>query len=128
MDITTIAGIGIIGALLSLIVKQYKPEYALIVSICTGIIVLLALILSAQPVITLIKELADSVGGEIIYASVLLKALAICYITQLSADSCKDAGENAIANKVEMAGKLAILLISLPLFESITETIKNLII
>lgn len=58
----------------------------------------------------------------------LLKALAICYITQLACDCCKDAGECAIAGKLQIAGKIAILIIALPMFESLAEIVTGLIV
>lgn len=127
MNIAGIAGVGIIGAILSLVLKQYRPEFALPVSVLTGAFIFLAVLSGISPVVSLIEGIAERFGTELIYLGVLMKALAICYITQIAADSCKDAGEAAIAGKVEIAGKIAILIISVPMFEELIGVVTELI-
>jgi len=61
------------------------------------------------------------------YAGVLFKALGVCLLTQIACDTCKDAGESAIAAKVEMAGRVLVLLISLPLFQQVLSIVYSLI-
>ena len=56
-----------------------------------------------------------------------MKSLAVCYITQMASDSCADAGEKSIAAKIELAGKFAIVLLALPVFDRLTEVIKQLL-
>ena len=127
MNILSVVGLGLTGALLGIIIRQYKPEFSIYVSLTVGIIILGALIGLISPVLDTITELTDAVNLNDIYGSVLLKALAICYITQLASDSCSDAGEKAIASKLEMAGKIAIVVISLPLFQSLVNVVTGLI-
>ena len=57
----------------------------------------------------------------------MFKALGICLLSQLAADACRDAGENAMAEKAELAGKVFLLLLALPLFEKIAELALTLI-
>ena len=61
------------------------------------------------------------------YVQILFKALGICLITQIACDACRDLGETAVASKVEAAGKISVLLISLPLFEQILAVVGSLI-
>ncbi len=127
MDITAVAGIGIISAVLCIIIRQYKPEMALGVSLGCGVLILIAVISMLSPSVDAITELTDAAGLNNGYAQILLKALAVCYITQLSADCCRDSGESAIASKIELAGKAAIVVISLPVFISLAEIVTDLI-
>ena len=127
MNITAIATAALIAAVLSVILKQYKPEYSLFISVITGVLVLAAAAAAVQPVLEIIKGLTENSGAGNVYGEVLLKALGVCYITQLARDCCCDAGETAIAGKVEMAGKLGILLISLPMFQGLAEMVTELI-
>lgn len=126
MNIAGIAGIALIGAILSLVLRQYRPEFALPVSVLTGVFILFAVISGVSPVISLVEGIADKFGTELVYLGVLIKALAICYITQIASDSCKDAGETAIGGKVEIAGKTAILIISVPMFEELIGVVSEL--
>lgn len=127
MDITAIAGIGILAAVLCIIVRQYKPEMAMGISIVCGILILTAVITMLAPGVAAISDLTSAAGLDNAYAEILLKALAVCYITQLSADCCRDAGESAIAGKIELAGKAAIVVISLPVFSALAELVTDLI-
>jgi stage III sporulation protein AD len=127
MDLIPLVGAGIIAALLSIVIKQYKPEFGMYISLVAGVIMLLAIIRGVAPVLGTIGDLIEVVSLHAAYGAALLKALAICYITQLACDTCRDSGETAIASKIEMAGKLAIILVSLPLFTSVVQTVTNLI-
>lgn len=127
MDITSVAGLGILAAVLCIIVRQYKPEMAIGISTACGVLILIAVITMLKPSIAAISELTAAAGLDNGYAAILLKALAVCYITQLSADCCRDAGESAIASKIELAGRAAVLAVSLPVFASLAELVTKLI-
>ena len=127
MNIVIIASAALIAAVLSMVLKQYKPEYSLFISIAAGVLIFLSVIAVIEPIVSFIGELTDRAGLEGVYGEVLIKSLAVCYITQLACDCCKDAGENAIAGKLQIAGKIAVLLIALPMFKSLTEIVAGLI-
>ncbi len=103
MDIVPIVGVGIISASIALLLRQYRPEYALFISIGAGVVILLFAMGSLLPVMDEFHYIMDAseMPGE--YVGILLKVLGVCFITQIACDTCKDAGENAIAAKVEMA-------------------------
>lgn len=121
MEIGVCCGVLVITAFLSLLLKQYRPEAALGISVLAGGAVTLALVGTlAQPLATVTDWLRQGgVDGETI--TLLLKALGICFLTQLTADTCRDAGENTLAARAELAGKGALLLLILPLFAQILE-------
>lgn len=127
MDIITVAAVGIIGAVLCVIVRQYKPEMAIGVSAACGVVILVAVITMLAPSIAAISELSAAAGVGDEYSAILLKALAVCYITRLAADSCRDAGESAVAAKIELAGRAAIMAVSLPVFASLAQLVTKLI-
>ena len=127
MDITTLVGIAVLSAVLCVIVRQYKPEMAIGISIACGVILIGAVISMLAPSVELISQLTSAAGLDGGYSRTLFKALAVCYITQLGSDCCKDAGESAIAGKVELAGKAAVVVISLPVFTSLAEIVTKLI-
>lgn len=127
MNIIIIASTALIAAILSLILKQYKPEYSLFISIAAGILIFLSVLAVIRPIMDFMGDLAAQTGLSGVYAEVLIKSLAVCYITQLASDCCTDAGETAIAGKLQIAGKIAILLIALPMFKSLTDLVTELI-
>lgn len=124
MNIISLVGLGIVSAILSVVIKQYRPEYSIYISLISGILILGAVITAVTPAL---KSLVDMIGGEGGYGEILLKALAICYITHFAAMSCEDAGEKAIAAKIDLAGRAALLILSLPLFSDLAGMIKELL-
>lgn len=126
MNIISLAGTAVISAVLCVVVKQYKPEAAVGIGLACGVIILGAVISMLAPSIEAINMLTQTAGIDGEFARVLLKALAVCYVTQLSADCCRDAGESAIAAKLELAGRAAILVVSLPVFTSLAELVTRL--
>lgn len=128
MNIIAITGLGITAAALSSVIRRSNSEYGLMLSLCASLLILGAVIAALSPVISLIEELTLLSETENGYISILMKALVICYITQLAADCCRDSGEASIASKVEFAGKIAVLLVAVPLYEGIIEIIKELVL
>lgn len=127
MDIVTLCGFGILTVALCVIVRQIKPESAVFVGIAAGLAILAAVITTAAPSIKAIAELSESAGIDGEFTKVLLKALAVCYITTLSADCARDAGESAVASKLELGGRISIAAISLPVFTSLADMVTGLI-
>lgn len=127
MNIVSIVAIGIVGAILTVIIKQYKPEYAIFISIITVAIIMSNVISIALPIISDIKSLLNKTSISFEHLSILLKAVGICYLTQFVCDICKESGQTAIANKIEIAGRVAICFISLPLFHDLISIVETII-
>mgnify|MGYP003376810199 CR=1 FL=1 len=123
MNIAAIAALALIAALLAVMLKRYNSELGVVVSIVAGAVILIELLKTVAPILQQMETLfsISGISGE--YALILFKTLGVCYIAQFAADSCRDAGENALASKVE----IAVLLLALPLFESIASTAASLI-
>ena len=122
MEIFKILSLIFITAVICLILKQYKPEYSLIIAILCSVIVLTMIISRILTPLSLIEQKIENSGIDNNYFKVALKALGIGYITSFIADSCRDAGQNALALKAELAGKSAIFILSVPLVLSILDT------
>ena len=83
--------------------------------------------LMLAPSVEALKELSRRAGLDNGFAQVLIKALAVCCITQLAADICRDAGESALASKLELAGRAAVAVISLPVFMELADIVAGLV-
>lgn len=127
MDIFKIAVIGLCGMVLSSIVKGYKPELAIYIVIAT-VLILFGYIMRRLPVVF---DLFDSVYGQIKYGKaffpIVIKVLAVGYIADFASQLCKDAGEGAIAGKVELAGKVVIFYLAAPIMLSLLEIVTKLL-
>ena len=127
MNMITIVGIAVLAAAFSVILKPKNPEYALALSLVSGVLILGMILAAAQPLFDRMRSLLDASGTKAAYVQILFKSLGLCFITQIACDACRDLGETAIATKVETAGKIAVLIISLPLFEEIPKIAGQLI-
>lgn len=120
-------GIGLIGMILAVLFRQHKPEYAPLISLAAGLAVVFLLLGQLEPIFSQMEEILQQAGIGTEYIVVLLKSLGICYITQLAADTCRDAGESAIASKMELAGKITVLTLAVPYFTGMLQTVGELI-
>lgn len=116
-----IALFALVSLIIIVVLRQYHPEYALLTAVISGGLILIFLSLElASPLFTLIKML-NSYGVSNGLTSYILKALGICILTNFSVGLCTDFGQTSLAAKVEMAGKVAILILSLPILQNILE-------
>ncbi len=117
----------ITAAALSLMLRQYRPEYAVFVSLGCSVVALLWLLQGIAQILEGLEQLFEGamLSGELI--RVVMKCLGVCILTELAGQTCRDAGENAIAAKVELAGKVTLVLVSLPLFERLLGVAERLL-
>ncbi len=127
INIIAFCGLALAACSLIVVIRQYKPEYALPVSIAAAVVLLSYLLLNSEPIIGSINRLSQMLGDASQYVSILLKALGICLIAQLSSDICRDCGENSLAGRIETGGKIAVLIIALPIFEDVLSISTGLI-
>jgi stage III sporulation protein AD len=123
----TIVGFALIAAILSLILAQYKPEFSLIIIFAAGAGVLLLIVLAIIPALDTVNNLVSRAGIDNNYFKILLKTLGICYIAKFAADLCRDAGKTSMAGNIELAGRVAVVLLALPLVENLIGIIVTLI-
>ena len=122
MDVTKVLAICLIAAALAVLLKQQRAEYALLISLAAGLIVLIYIISGVYSPLLSLKQRLDETGADYSFFTVALKALGIGYITSFIADSCRDCGESSLASKAELAGKFGIFILSVPLILDILET------
>ena len=127
MDLIAVAGIGLVAAAAAVLLRQYKPEYAMLVSLAAAGLIFGMLVVDLIPAFSVMRGLMDQVSFSADYVRILIKCLGICYLYELAGQVCKEAGQLAISSKIELAGKVAILLLTLPMFEKLLEIALSLI-
>ena len=127
MEIMAFLGIAVLAAAISVMLKKHNPEYSFLLSIGAGVFMFFVIFSKISPAVSQINSLLSSTGISSEYGQILFKTLGICFMTQFASDSCRDAGESALASKVELAGKVIIVIMALPLFEQITKTALSLL-
>ena len=99
----------------------------MLISIVAGVFILYMIMSELTPAINKINNLISSSGISFEHAKVLFKALGVCFLVQFASDSCNDAGENALASKIDLAGKVIVIGLSLPLFEEVIKIVSGLL-
>lgn len=122
-----ISGIVIIALLLSVLLRNYRNEFSLLVVICASIIIFIMISEDLNTIVVRFSEITEGVTGTKQYINLMLKVLGISLIAQLLSDLCRDSGESALATQTETAAKVIILIISFPLFESVIEIVTGLL-
>ena len=127
MDIVKIIGIGLTALIIIIILKQYKPEFAVYVSIIAGVIILFMLMDKLSGIINLLKNLTNKKGVGSSFLKILLKITGIAILTEFATSICKDSGETAIASKIDLGGKIIIISISIPIITALLELIIKIL-
>ncbi len=127
MDIFKIILIALLATVMILIIKQTRPEIAVLVSVITVTILFLFSIDKVGQVIELIKRLSESAGLPYEFLNIILKIIGIAYITEFGANICKDVGESAIASKVQFAGKCIIIVLGISIIGNFVDTVLNIL-
>ena len=125
-EIIRITAVGIIGTVLAVTLKEQKNEYALLVGIATGILILYMLMDSILKIRNLFEKAVNEAGLNSVYMVILIKVIVIAYICEFAVRFSEDAGEKAIGAKIELAGRILILAVSLPIIENLFNMILNL--
>lgn len=127
MTTGAILGLLVTAALLAVLLRAWRPEMAISVTLLTAVTVLTVLFWKLEPLLDTVKTLFSGLPFSWEYGSLLIKGLGICLLTQTAADVCRDAGETALADKAELSGKITLLALSTPLFERVAQLAVSMI-
>lgn len=127
MEIIKIIGIGLTALIVIIVLKQYKPEFAIYASIVAGILILGLSLSSFSGIINLLKDISSRANINSKFLGIILKITGIAILTEFAVSICQDTGEKAIANKIDIGGKVIIMTISLPIISSLLEAILKVL-
>ena len=127
MEIIKIRGIALIALIIIILLKQYKPEFVLYVSLIAGALILFLVIDELTGIVKLIQSIADKASINSQFLSILLKITGIAFLSEFAVSICKDSGEAAIASKVELGSKIIIISMSIPIISTLLEIILKIL-
>ena len=127
MEITKIIGIGLTALIIIIILKQYRPEYAIFISILTGVLILILVMDRLTGIINLIQSIEDKFSINTQFIALLIKITGIAFLSEFAVSICKDSGEAAIASKIEIGSKIIIISMSIPIISSLLEIILKIL-
>lgn len=128
MEILRVVGVGLLGVLLANMLKKDKPEIHLLVLLATGVIILVLLLSSLTQVINSFGSLLAKAGIDDSLFGGVLKIVGVGYLTEYAASICTDSGAASVADKIQLAGKITVFLMGLPIVTTLVSTLAALLV
>lgn len=126
-DIFSLCGFAVVACVLVITVRQHRPDIAVVLSVAAGVIMFAYIAADLGDVVAEIYAMFSEMPTLRENAMSVVKSLGVCVITQLAADICRDSGQAAAASRVELGGRLAVLVMLLPLLGNVLEISSELI-
>ena len=126
MSAWQIAGFSVCAAVLALVMRRIRPEAAPVLVIAAGAIASLLVLPQLAQIIDSIHALAQSGGVQEAYMTPLFKVAGISLLMDFSAQTCRDAGEDGLAMKVELCGRVMLIALALPVMDTLLSQIMSL--
>lgn len=127
MEIIKIIGIALIGLIIIILLRQYKPEFAIYISLLTGALILIFVMDKLTGIINLLQTFANKASINSKFLMLLIKITGIAFLSEFAVSICKDSGETAIASKIEMGSKIIIISMSIPIMSNLLEIILKVL-
>lgn len=128
MNIMTVCGFCIASVIACKAIESDSRQIKTVLTLTVSVILLIYSAGFVSQIFSAVSSLFESAKIDNMYIKVIFKSLGVTYLAQFASDYCKDCGENAIASQVILAGKISVLVISLPLFKAFIEIVKSLIV
>ena len=122
----TFAAMAVISTVLAIYLKDSGfSTAALLVTVCGGVLVFLKIIPFAADLFFSVEELSQTAGLRTDYLGLVLKAVCIAYVGEFASQICRDAGESGMAKKLDLGIKVVIMVMAMPLLQTILTTILD---
>lgn len=121
-----ILGVGVCTLVVSLVLKQTRPEISLLASVCGGLLIFMLILDGVSEIVSGLTELSN-MTGEVQIVKPVMKVLGVGYITEFTATLAEDSGNKSIASKIILGGKVAICTLAFPIIKQLVQTIISLI-
>ena len=127
MEILQIVGLGIVATILIVIVKQSKPEFGILISIAAGVMIFSVIIPQLVYVVDTISSLSSRADIDISYFNTIIKIIGMAYLVEFASQVSRDAGQDSIAMKIELGGKVLIMVLSIPILLALMDLIEKIL-
>lgn len=127
MDVLQIVALGLTATVLLVVIRGQRPDLAVLLSVAAGAIIFLLVLGKIGSVIEVIKDLSERAGISMIYLGTILKIVGIAFIAEFGSQICRDAGEGAVASKIEFAAKVLIMVLAVPIVVAVLQALLKLL-
>ncbi|ADG82574.1 stage III sporulation protein AD [Thermincola potens] len=122
-----VVGLGIAATVIIVVIKQQRPEFAVQLSLLVGIMFFTFITGKVNTVVSVFNQLAQRANINMYYMGTVLKIIGIAYVSEFGAQICRDAGEGAIASKIEFVAKVLIMVMAIPIIIAVFDTLMKII-
>lgn len=127
MGIFQIIAVGILAAVLAITVKKQNPEMALLISITAGVLIFVMVLPMLTQAVHMVNHIGELAGGHTAYIGLALRVIGVAYMAELGASVCNDAGQTAIASKIDLAARVIIMVMAMPIVVDILHVVTGLL-
>lgn len=127
MDVFRIIAIALVAIIIILVLEKTNKEYGVLVTILASVVILMFAINKLDEIVYLLNNLVTNAGINKEYLIVLLKVTGIAYIVELAKNICTDAGSSSLASKIEMTGKISVVVLTIPIITNVISVIINIV-
>lgn len=125
MDVIKIASFGMVATILALFLRTYKSEWSTVLTLTAGVLIAVYLVGFLLDLSEVLRTWESYLHGVSEYMGVLWKALGITYLCEFASNLCKDSGSLLLAAQIELCGKVAVMLLGMPILWALLETITG---
>ena len=125
MDVLRLIGLGMVICFACVTLRGRNSEYALLISLAGGILLLGIVFSWLSDVVSYFEEIVDQMKIPAEGALILVKCLGLSYISKIACDTCIDCGETSTATKIEFAAKVGMVVMALPLMEQLLTAVLD---
>lgn len=123
-----IVALGLLATVTAVFLKESRlPVMAFFVTLAAGVIIFVKVIPSLGEIFITLRDLTSNAGLNLDYLALILKVVCIAYMGEFAAQLCRDADEGGIAKKIELGVKVIIMLMALPLLETILSSVIDIL-
>ena len=127
MEVIKIIGIALIALVIIILMKQYMPEFAIYISLLTGVLILIFVMDKLTGIINLLQTMTSKASINSTFLVILIKITGIAFLSEFAVSICKDSGEGALASKIEIGSKIIIISMSIPIISNLLEIILKIL-
>lgn len=127
MHIFQLVGIGLTATVLATVLRPNAPQFAMLISVLAGMILLMMAVRNMDGVVQSLSSLASSAKVNHSFLTTVLKIIGIAYIVEFAAQVARDAGEGALGGKIELAGKIGIIVLAMPIITDVVQSLVHLL-
>jgi stage III sporulation protein AD len=127
VSIDRVLALSFVAVTILVVLRQQRPEMAMLFSLAVGATLLVGVLSAMAPSLAALSDLAAKAKVERYYLDTVLRVIGVAYLADFGAQVCDDAGERSLGRKVELAGKVIIMIMAIPLVSAVLEVILRLL-